>query len=280
MANSDKNVLITPNTGTANKPAIRFTGANNNPVTLHVEDTGALSIEGSAGQLFYITDSLTGTIFSVNDAFGVPSIDVQDNGNIRLAPFSGKVGVGKTAAYSLDVAGVVNASALYVNGEAVGGMHLLASGALSGASISVSNIPQFYKELVLHVDNFRPATDATGLALRINADATASRYATSLSSVASDTATTFGATFIQISGATDNTTTSGLTRVVIPRYTNGTTWKVVEFYGFGTDPTTTTSWRKYQGLGVYNQVAAVNNITLLPVSGNFTSGNYFLYGVR
>ena len=56
---------------------------------------GTLSWEGSAGQLFSITNNLTsGSIFSVNDVSGIPSIDVDANGIIELAPYGGSVGVG------------------------------------------------------------------------------------------------------------------------------------------------------------------------------------------
>jgi hypothetical protein len=95
MADSDKNILITPNRGsTSSDPSIKFTGGNNNPVTLTVLDDGTLSFSGSAGQLFSISDSLTGTIFSVNDVSGIPSIEVDDDGSIRLAEFGGNILIG------------------------------------------------------------------------------------------------------------------------------------------------------------------------------------------
>jgi hypothetical protein len=60
-------------------------------------NSGTLSWEGSAGQLFSITNNLTsGSIFSVNDVSGIPSIDVNADGTINLAPFIGKVGIGTT----------------------------------------------------------------------------------------------------------------------------------------------------------------------------------------
>lgn len=85
MANSDKNILITPNTGsTTLNPTIKFTGANNTPITLRTLDNGTVSFEGTAGQLFSISDGLTGTIFSVNDISGIPSIEVLDTGLIKF----------------------------------------------------------------------------------------------------------------------------------------------------------------------------------------------------
>jgi hypothetical protein len=70
-------------------------------------NSGTLSWEGSAGQLFSITNNLTsGSIFSVNDVSGIPSIDVDADGTIELASFGGNVGVGTTNPTSkLHVAG-------------------------------------------------------------------------------------------------------------------------------------------------------------------------------
>lgn len=118
MADSDKNILITPNIGSTSDPTIQFTGGDNNPITLTVLDNGTLSFSGSSGQLFSVSDSLTGTIFSVNDVSGIPSIEVEDDGTIRLAEFAGNVGIGvNSPSYKLDIAGNVNfTGTLYQNG--------------------------------------------------------------------------------------------------------------------------------------------------------------------
>ena len=47
-----------------------------NTIQVRMLDGGVLSFSGTSGQLFSISDSLTGTIFAVNDISGVPSIDV------------------------------------------------------------------------------------------------------------------------------------------------------------------------------------------------------------
>ena len=46
MANSDKDIKITPNTGSANLPKIEFTGQDNSTKTLSVANSGALSFDG------------------------------------------------------------------------------------------------------------------------------------------------------------------------------------------------------------------------------------------
>jgi hypothetical protein len=94
MANSDKDILITPNRGQTAEPTIRFTGFNNTPTTLRVLDDGTVSFEGTAGQLFAVSDGLTGTIFSVNDISGIPSIEVLDDGTIKFAEYGGRIKVG------------------------------------------------------------------------------------------------------------------------------------------------------------------------------------------
>ena len=77
-------------------------------------NSGTLSWEGSAGQLFSITNNLTsGSIFSVNDISGIPSIDVNANGTILLGPYGGNIGVGTTSPVSkLHVIGTITCNDL------------------------------------------------------------------------------------------------------------------------------------------------------------------------
>ena len=95
MANSDKDILITPNKGTTSLPEVSFVGQLNSPIKLRVLDDNTLSFEGSAGQLFSINNNLTsGTIFAVSDVSGVPSLSVNANGLVAAAPFNGFLTVG------------------------------------------------------------------------------------------------------------------------------------------------------------------------------------------
>lgn len=95
MANSDKDILITPAKDTANLPEINFKGFSNNPIRLRVLDDNTLSFEGSAGQLFSINNNLSsGSIFSVNDISGVPGIDFTAQGLTYLNPYFGTTVLG------------------------------------------------------------------------------------------------------------------------------------------------------------------------------------------
>jgi hypothetical protein len=79
---------------------------NSNVISSNMLDGGTLSFEGNSGQLFSITDSMAGSIFSVNDVSGIPSIEVLSSGLVKLAEYGGNVGIGtSTASYKLQVNG-------------------------------------------------------------------------------------------------------------------------------------------------------------------------------
>ena len=117
--------------GGVSTPRIFFgnTGANSISVLYDVDTYDTLSFEGSAGQLFSVYNNLsTGTIFSVNDISGIPSIEVDANGTVLLASFTGNVGIGISSASGTErvhiggpmrVIGSVNSSGLSVTGSAV-----------------------------------------------------------------------------------------------------------------------------------------------------------------
>ena len=115
MANSDKNIIITPSIGsTTADPTISFTGAGNSTITLRVLDTaqGGLSFEGYEGQLIVISNGLTtAPIFAINDKTGIPMMQAWgETGRLYLAQYPGYyVGIGTTVStqttYDLEVFG-------------------------------------------------------------------------------------------------------------------------------------------------------------------------------
>lgn len=76
MADIHKNIVITPSRGLTTDPTIVITGGGNDFVSirgLSSGNTGTIAFEGSAGQLFAITDNMTeGDIFTVADISGLP----------------------------------------------------------------------------------------------------------------------------------------------------------------------------------------------------------------
>ena len=156
-------------------------------------------------------------------------------------------------------------------------MTLIASGSLSGASVVLSSIPGTYRDLRLVLMNVLPATNATDLYCRLNGDSTANRYASD-SVVAAGPLAFTGAQIIF--NTLSNSTSSMLSVMNIFEYANATTWKMLTNDVVANDPTTTTQFRYRRFYGLYNQTAAITSITLLMSSGNFTSGNYYLYGIQ
>jgi hypothetical protein len=125
MANTDKNIIIVPNTGQTDDPTIIFSGANSSvgpqSISLNVlpDSNGTLSFESTSGQLFSITNDLTGTIFSVNDISGIPSLEIDSDGTVRIAEFSGNVLVGTSNDNNTDklqVDGDISANNIKITG--------------------------------------------------------------------------------------------------------------------------------------------------------------------
>jgi hypothetical protein len=56
--------------------------------------TNKFEVAGTAGQLFSVSDSFTGTIFAASDVSGIPSIEVLDTGLVKFAQYGGQVAIG------------------------------------------------------------------------------------------------------------------------------------------------------------------------------------------
>jgi hypothetical protein len=76
----------------------------------------------------------------------------------------------------------------------------------------------------------------------------------------------------------DNAAADGLMVLDIPDYANTTTWKWWIAVGISNNSTTSTNYNLKWDWGGYNLTGAINQIELY--CGGFTSGNYYLYGVK
>jgi len=126
VANSANNRIITSvdsSNGNA-EASLTFDGSSlivTGSTTLYrsgsVGDTDVLSIEGGLGNLFSITDELSGSLFSVNDISGLPVLEVFSDNTIKMGTFGAEalfigdaisgssVGVGHAPTYRFDVSG-------------------------------------------------------------------------------------------------------------------------------------------------------------------------------
>jgi len=161
---------------------------------------------------------------------------------------------------------------------ATGGMTLISTTTLTGASVTISSIPSSYVNLFLVIRQFLPATDSGKLNMRLNADS-ASRYRV-ITGTGDTAAATFNGTEMNISNSVDNATTQFSGSVLLADYANTTTWKVADIFATGNDATTTTSLTARWTKNVYNQTGAISSIQFLADTGNMTSGSVLLYGVK
>ena len=158
-------------------------------------------------------------------------------------------------------------------------MTLISTTTLTGASVSLSSIPQTYVNLFIVIQNFKPASNSE-MIMRFNGDTTANRQLFIGLTGAQNTATAFNSTSNDATTSQDNTDAQGLTRINIPNYANTTTWKMAEFLIMTNDPTTTTSMRYGNWYLFYNQTGGITSLDFFCGTGNFTSGTILLYGVK
>lgn len=158
-----------------------------------------------------------------------------------------------------------------------GGMTLISTTTLSGASVTLSSIPQTYKSLVMYVRNYLPATNGQLLRFRYNSDAGANRYGTNDLGVS--TSGTYNGTSMYAQIEQNSTTGQGFSYIPIYDYTNTTTWKYANVMCVSNSSTTATTPMLGSYWAIYNQTTAISSITLFANSGNLTSGTVLLYGV-
>ena len=96
-------------------PKVIFTGSGvvDTPITLETRSSfesvsgsgSALLFQGTQGQLFSITDNLSsGVIFNVSDITGLPLIEADASGDVKLGEFGRYVGIGTgVPLYGFDV---------------------------------------------------------------------------------------------------------------------------------------------------------------------------------
>ena len=215
-------------------------------------NNGTLSWEGSAGQLFSITNNLsTGSIFSVNDISGIPSIDVDAGGAISLGAYGGNIGVGTTNPTSkLHVVGNVLVSGIVTATTFVGNLTGTATTAMTSGYATTAGIATYSTSSGI-------ATYATTAGVSTYATtAGIATYATS-SGIATYATTAGIATYATSSGIATYATSSGIA-------TYATT------SGISTYATTA-------GIAT-NVIGGIGSITQLQVTGisTFTNGPVFI----
>lgn len=159
-----------------------------------------------------------------------------------------------------------------------GGMTLLSTTTLTGASVTIGSIPATYRNLQLVIANFKPATNSAELRLRYNSDSNTNYRIFQLAP--SQAQYNFNGTSVAISEAAHSTVSNNLAVLNIYDYANTTTYKIANSMNINNDYITSTNFSYTSYALLYGQTTAISNIVLFPNSGNFTSGTAYLYGVK
>jgi hypothetical protein len=185
-----------------------------------------------------------------------------------------RLGIGSSAQVLTVAAGVPSWAT-----PSSGGMTLISTTTLTGASITLSSIPQTYNHLQLIIQNYKPVFDGGNVAMRFNADAAVDRHSNVTTINASSQ--TFSSTRVSLSASNDNSVATGLTITNIYNYTNTATWKFCNSFSVSVNATTTANFNftTING-GIYNQTTAISSLELFDPNGNMTSGTVLLYGVK
>jgi len=161
---------------------------------------------------------------------------------------------------------------------ASGGMTLLSTTTLTGGSVTIGSIPSTYNDLRLVIRDFKPATDAQRLIMRINGNSGTVYAYNAPTDDGGETAP--NSSSINIGGVADNSVSSNISIFDLYDYANATTWKVSRVVSANVGSTTNTSATRINASYIFYNTTAVTSLVLFAGSGNFTSGTALLYGVK
>ena len=184
-----------------------------------------------------------------------------------------RLGIGTTGQVLTVAAGLPS----WATPAAPGGMTLLSTTTLSGASTAISSISQSYKNLRIVTKGVYASTNCE-VRIRFNSitgsDYDYNTYLQSNSTVGADSGTNVAFIVVGLAGTngTDyNFVGSG--EMLLPRYTE------TEFHRiYYRTKAYTTSHYYANGTGTVNSTAAISGITFLVSGGTFSGGTVYIYG--
>ena len=165
---------------------------------------------------------------------------------------------------------------------AAGGMTLISTTTLTGASVSLTSIPQTYTDLRLVIRDFYPATNDATIVMTFNADTSGNYTYVRTRSTSTSVSENAGASNFPFNDrSTQQTNTDTNARAVVNIYDYATALDQVSdgiFVYFTTGSVTAVVTF---GLTYFPSTsAAITSIELAPNSGNFGGGTALLYGVK
>jgi hypothetical protein len=161
-----------------------------------------------------------------------------------------------------------------------GGMTQLATGSLSGSSVSITSISGSYKSLELRISGASTAAN-TPFFLQFNSDAT-NNYAVNAKKVVSTTVSNIAYDFndsLPLSGEENVISTSTLfgSIIQIPNYTATGVYRMARFMSTFVG---TAQLIQVDGVGAFKSTSsAITSLQIKTSGSNFDAGTYTLFGV-
>jgi hypothetical protein len=160
---------------------------------------------------------------------------------------------------------------------AAGGMTVIASGTLSGSTLSLTSIPATYNQLIFQVNRLDLSTNDERVSFQFNSD-TGNNYFYWASGSSTNTG---GSDSLQFVRSTSNTVTTLGGTINITNYAVTNTIKLGSILSVAADKTTTSTLLNYSGFFTYqNTAAAISSMQVYPSAGTFDGGTYTLWGVK
>lgn len=246
------------------------------PGTATVNTAGSLALSQWEGGFLYFTSASSAIFFDVVQSSGMtnPMTTTGDTIYSSSGSTPARLGIGSTGQV-LTVAGGVPS---WATPASAGGMTLLSTTNLSGASISLTSISQSYKELVIYLKDFY-SSSATNVPISVNNGTNvASRLflgGRSLNYSVIDYADTANLNWIAVQSNTQN---NNFMEIRFPDYSNTDTMKIVKSYtGFyNTDPYKSLNF----AIGLITTTTAISQISIATTAGTWSAGTCELYGVK
>lgn len=256
------------------------------PIISSISNTGTLTLPTSTDTLVgrATTDTLTNKTLT-SPALTTPTISTLTTaGDTVYGTGSGvlsRLGIG-TAGQVLTVNSGATAPQ-WSTASGSGGMTLLDTVTLSGASVTSASLSGSYKNLQIIIKNQKDNT-SDSVQLRCNNDANTSYFwagyyaqnASGTNSFTTYTSTNSGRGYFAVAYVGGGTSTNGDQMVFnIYRYTD-TGATLIEADSVFLDSGTL---NRTNVTGIYKNSSAITSVTLLMASGSFSSGTMYIYGV-
>ena len=160
-----------------------------------------------------------------------------------------------------------------------GGMTLLSTTSLTGASTTISTISQSYKSLFMVIYGVTNATANGVMRIAPNNNTTGCSYVSTDSVAGSFVGSVFRVNYLNLgTTAWDRTVSTNVATVQIDNYTSSTNYKSLKAYGFANE--TGGSVMSFNIGGAFVSNTAITSLVFSNAGGNLSTGTVLLYGVN